>query len=79
MVKMGDFQSNDKRRLVILRPPLITHRKQSALAGLKARVHFVDDVDTTLTADDPAIAVPGLECLQRIGDLHNRSRPALVL
>src|SRR4051794_28345065 len=42
----------------------------SALAGLEALVHLVDDVDPTTTADELVRAVASHQRLQRVTDFH---------
>src|ERR1051325_3023687 len=43
----------------------------SALAGLEARIGFVDDVDAPLAPHDAAVLVALFQRLERIGDLHD--------
>src|SRR4051794_41439227 len=45
----------------------------SALSRLVPWIGLVDDVDSSLPADDPAALVALLQCLQRIDDLHIRN------
>jgi hypothetical protein len=42
----------------------------SALSRLVPRIGLIDDVDPSLTADNPAPLVALLQCLERIDDLH---------
>jgi hypothetical protein len=48
-----------------------------ALARLIARGRLVDDIDAALAANEPVVAVTGLERLERILDLHGPNRSSL--
>src|ERR1700730_6381965 len=47
--------------------------RRLALARLAARVHLVDHVDAPLAPHDAAVLVALLQCLQRVGDFHDRT------
>jgi hypothetical protein len=44
------------------------------LAGFKAPLGFVDDINAPFAADYPAIAVAGFERFKRIANFHGCSR-----
>jgi hypothetical protein len=46
------------------------HLPKLTLASFKARVGFVDDVDTAFAANQTVLTVTGLERFKRILDLH---------
>ncbi len=47
-----------------------------ALASLETGIGFVDDIDATLAADNAAILVAFLQCLQRASNTHVNSPSA---
>src|SRR5690606_36808013 len=52
--------------------PALARQQASALLRLEARVGLVDHIDLALATDDLAVAVTGLERLERAADLHGR-------
>src|SRR3989344_2460632 len=64
----------ERRRLGSRRPRRRRQRtgKTLALLRLEARVGLVDHIDLALAAHDLAVAVTGLERLERAADLHGR-------
>jgi hypothetical protein len=46
-------------------------RRKSALAGLKAAIGLIDDVDPALPAHQTIIAVPAAQGFQGIADFHD--------
>jgi hypothetical protein len=46
-----------------------------ALAGLEAAIGLVDDVGAATATDHAIVAMPALERLERVANLHGRERP----
>jgi hypothetical protein len=54
----------------VMRARRVRRDNRSALTRLVAGVLLVDDVNATLAANEPVVAVTGLQRLERVLDLH---------